>query len=77
VKTAEQVQLTLILATTPQLQLFRDLIWFQLQDVLPEVHSIICAVPRSTMHVVGMAPGDKKRGIYAHSHSKAIKLQRV
>ena len=76
-KTAEQVRLTLILATTPQLKLFCDLIWFQLQDILPEIHSIVCAIPCCTVHVVGMSPGDKKCGIYACSHSKAIKLQQV
>jgi len=76
-ETAEQVRLTLILATTPQLELLRNLIWFQLQNILPEIHGIVCAVPRCTVHVVGMAPGDKECGIYASSHSKAIELQRV
>ena len=74
---AEQTQLTFILATTPQLELLCDLIRFQLQNVLPEIHGIICAIPCCAVHIVGMAPGDKKCGVYACLHSKAIKLQRV
>jgi len=76
-ETAEQERLTLILATTPQLELLRDLIWLQLQDILPEIHGIVRAVPCCTVHVIGMTPGDKKCGIYASSHSKTIKLQQV
>jgi len=76
-ETAEQERLTLILATTPQLELLHDLIWLQLQDILPEIHGIVRAVPRCTVHVIGMTPGDKKCGIYASSHSKTIKLQWV
>ena len=75
--TAEQARLTFILATTPQLKLLCNLVRFQHQDILPEVHSIICAIPRCTVHVIGMTPGDKKCGIYACSHSKAIKLQHM